>query len=167
MAWLKTMFDMLCEIGSCAEGMSLAFFVDQAVGRQLDIIGSWVGASRDLSGSWGDSLSDTDYRPYIKAKILCNMWDGTNESLPGMWQAIYPNLQMSFVDGQDMTMTVTVTGDISVSLSAMIQLGLIIPCPSGVHQTYVVNTSTIETAEISMDTGLYEFGEDGFPNQGE
>lgn len=167
MAWLKVLLDMLCEYGSVAERMALAFYVENAVGAQLDAIGAQVGASRYIAGLASDALDDGDYRSYIKAKILCNMWDGTNESLPALWNSVYPSLQMVFVDNQDMTMTVTVTGDISPALSQMIQTGMIIPCPSGVSQTYIVNTATIEPAEVMIGTGLYEFGNDEFPNQAE
>lgn len=165
MAWLKALLDMLCTYGTLTESMAAAFFVDNAYGAQLDAIGAQVGANRHIAGLSTDVLSDADYRSYIKAKILCNMWDGTNASLPELWNTVYPSLQMNFVDGMDMTMTVTVTGDISTALSQMIQTGMIIPCPSGVGQTFIVNTTTIEPAEVEIGTGLYEFGNDEFFNQ--
>lgn len=171
MAWLRFLLDMLCEYGSVVEGMNAAFYVEQAAGRQLDVIGAYVGADRMLPFASEHSddgmLPDAEYRALIKARILQNMWDGTNESLPRLWQAVYPSLQMSYADNLDMTMTVTVTGDISNSMSELIQAGMIVPCPSGVHQTFVINTSTIPAAEIDLGTGVYEFGNDAFPNQAE
>lgn len=170
MAWLKVLLDMLCEYANVAQGMNLAFYVESAVGDQLDAVGKLVGASRALpytsTFATDGLLGDTDYRSYIRAKILQNMWDGTNESLPGLWQSVYPSLQMSYVDNMDMSMSITVTGDISDAMTEMIQAGLIVPKPAGVSQTIVVNTTTIPAAEVSLGTGLYEYGNDEFPNQG-
>ena len=170
MAWLKVLLDMLCEYGTAVEQQNALFYIDNASGKQLDVVGSLVGASRALpftSTTFSDGLlSDNDYKQFIRAKILQNMWDGTNESLPGLWSAVYPSLQMSYVDNQDMTMTITVEGDISTAMAELIQAGLIIPCPSGVLQIYSIQTTTIEPADVSIGTGLYEFGNDEFPNQG-
>lgn len=171
MAWLKVLLDMLCEYGTTVEGMNALFYIDNASGKQLDIVGEMVGASRALpftsEYATDGMLSDADYRAFIRAKILQNMWDGTNETLPGLWSAVYPSLQMSYVDNQDMTMTITVEGDISNSISELIQAGMIIPCPSGVLQIYSIQTTTIEPADVGLGTGLYEYGNDEFPNQGE
>lgn len=171
MAWLKALLDMLCEYGTAVEQMNALFSLDQAVGQQLDFVGEMVGASRALPFTSvlfeSGMMNDRDYRAFIRAKILQNMWDGTNETLPGLWSAVYTDLQLSYVDNQDMTMTITVTGDISETLSELIQAGMIVPCPSGVQQIYNINTTTIEPAEIGVGTGLYEFGNDDFPNQAE
>lgn len=170
MAWLRALLDTLCDFGTVIENMNRAFYVEEAVGKQLDIVGAYAGASRALpyTSAYSDDgrLNDADFRALIKAKILQNMWDGLNESLPGLWQAVYPSLQMSYTDNMDMSMTITVTGDISNSLSELIQAGMIVPCPAGVHQTFIINTGAIPVAEIAMGTGLYEFGNDDLPNQG-
>ena len=171
MAWLRFLLDMLCEYGSVVETMNLAFYIESAAGKQLDTIGAYVGASRALpfTSEYSDDgiLPDEEYRALIKAKILRNMWDGSNETLPGLWQAVYPSLQMFYEDNLDMTMTIMVTGDLSNSMTELIQAGMIVPCPSGVHQTFIINTATIPAAEVNMGAGVYEFGNDDFPNQAE
>ena len=171
MAWLRALVEMACQAGTLAEGMDEAFNVETAVGAQLDMIGAVVGISRELPYAsqyvTGGVMADTEYRNAINAKILRNQWDGTNGSLPLLWQSVYPSLQMSYTDNQDMSMTVTVTGAISNSLSEMIQAGMIVPVPAGVSVTYVIVNNLIEPVEVGVDTGLYEFGEDAFPNQGE
>lgn len=48
--------------------------IDTAIGDQLDVIGEWVGESRD-------GLGDTEYRRYIKARIRINKSNGTPEEL--------------------------------------------------------------------------------------
>lgn len=170
MAWLKEALDVFCEIGSVFETMNAAFYIESAVGEQLDVIGKTVGASRALpfTSQYGSGyLNDDDYRSYIKARILQNMWDGTNESLPLLWQAIYPQLEMSYVDGQDMTMVISIRGNVSNTMTELIQSGLIVPSPDGVKQEFIITTGTITAAEISVGTGLYEYGNDDFPNQAE
>lgn len=95
------------------------FDVDVAVGQQLDFIGRWVGASRDLTtpiagvyfsfntadvgfnqGVWRGpfdpisgivSLPDAQYRLLIKAKILNNQWDGSKEEAYRIWDTLFPN----------------------------------------------------------------------------
>lgn len=171
MAWLRALLDLACASGTLAEMMDAAFYIEQAVGAQLDVIGNIVGISRKLpytSTSMADGvMQDSEYRNAIKAKILRNQWDGTNGSLPLLWQAVYPSLQMSYTDNQDMTMTVTVRGSVSTSLNEMIQAGMIVPVPAGVGVTYIVYNSEIPAAELPMGTGLLEYGNDAFEKQAE
>ena len=171
MAWLKEVLDLFCEIGTVIETMNAAFYIESAVGEQLDVIGATVGASRALpftSLNVGSGyLGDEDYRSFIKAKIMQNMWDGTNQSLPGLWQAVYPQLEMSYVDGQDMTMTITIKGEVSNAMTELIQAGLIVPSPDGVKQEFIISTGEIPAAEVGVGTGIYEYGNDDFQNQAE
>jgi hypothetical protein len=92
-----------------------AYALDTAVGAQLDTLGAWIGASRDLTvpitgalfsfdtvglgfdeGVWNGggtsggtviSLDDDTYRLLVRARVLNNQWDGTIDYLP-------------FIDGQ-------------------------------------------------------------------
>ena len=157
-----------CAIGTVLEGMDLAFALETASGKQLDVVGATVGASRALpytSSYVADGmLPDGDYRDYIRAKILLNMWDGTNGSLPQLWQTVYPSLEMSYVDNQDMTMTVTIRGEVSNALSELIQAGMIVPRPMGVSQTIIVNSGSITPATVQMGTGLVEYGNADIPH---
>lgn len=93
------------------------FDLDGAVGAQLDVVGQWVGVSRQLpipltgvyfswgiSGlGWGQgtwkgpfdpvsglvSLPDDTYRTYIRAKIASNEWDGTIPGAYSAWDAAF------------------------------------------------------------------------------
>jgi len=170
MAWLKALLELVCDAGTCTEAMDEAFYIETASGAQLDVIGNIVGISRKLpftSQYVGDGImADPEYRNAIKAKILFNQWDGTNGGLPLLWQAIYPSLQMTFHDNQNMSMNIEVRGSVSNELSEMIQAGMIVPVPAGVSVTYTIYNSEIPAVEVGTDTGLYEFGNDAFPNQG-
>lgn len=90
-------------------GLPQAFDVDYAIGAQLDVVGEWVGVSRNIpipiaspwfawdsavhgwdrapwqvlgvsAGSTYQSLDDDTFRRLIKAKIAANSWDGTAAS---------------------------------------------------------------------------------------
>ena len=170
MAWVASLLELACAAGTLAEGMDAAFYIETASGAQLDMIGAIVGINRELpfaSAHVADGLmADVDYRNAILAKILRNQWDGTNSTLPLLWQTIYPSLQMEYTDNQNMTMTVTVRGAVSNTLSEMIQAGMIVPVPAGVGVTYIIYNSEIPPAELGVDTGLYEYGNDALQNQG-
>ncbi|MFM0044135.1 DUF2612 domain-containing protein [Paraburkholderia sediminicola] len=114
--------------------------IDDAVGSQLDAIGLWVGASRNLDlpltdvyfsfdtaglgfdqGTWLGpfdptsglvALPDAQYRILLYATIAANSWDGTVPGAYTAWNTIFAPLGYSILiqDNQDMTMTVALLG---------------------------------------------------------
>ena len=110
-AWVEALTEPLRVARERLAGLREEFDVDSAVGKQLDAIGDRVGVTRKLPikltgmyfaldgidgpgldfGIWKGpydpsdgmtELGDETFRAVIKAKILANHWDGTNESLP-------------------------------------------------------------------------------------
>lgn len=101
------------------------FDIDLAIGKQLDVIGQWVGISRVIQipltgaffsfntnglgwdeGYWNQSLGSTDtslsddaYRRVLKARIALNMWDGTINSAVQALQIALPNNHIFIQDG--------------------------------------------------------------------
>lgn len=116
--------------------MASLFDVDTAVGNQLDIIGEWVGISRNLTvpltnvyfsfdtpglgfdeGTWQGpfdpgtglvSLPDDPYRNLIKATIAENSWDGTTESAVSIWNSVFAS--------EGITIAIEDYGDMTISL---------------------------------------------------
>jgi len=114
--------------------------IDNAVGSQLDAVGLWVGASRNLSvpltdvyfsfdeaglgfdqGTWLGpfdpttglvSLPDAQYRILLYANISANNWDGTVPGAYTAWNTIFEPLGYSILiqDNQDMTMYIALIG---------------------------------------------------------
>jgi hypothetical protein len=114
------------------------FDIEVAVGDQLDIIGRWVGVSRNLSvpvtgvffswgivglgwgqGNWTSPfdtsagmivLADGDYRTLLLATIASNQWDGTIPGAYDIMQLLFEltGVQMIIQDNQDMSMSVIV-----------------------------------------------------------
>ncbi len=99
------------------QGMPAAFDLDEAAGAQLDVVGQWVGRSRELpepltgvyfawgtegvgwgQGTWKRpfdpdtglvSLPDDSYRTLLKATIAANQWDGTIPSGYAVWATLF------------------------------------------------------------------------------
>lgn len=97
------------DMQSAIYGLIPAFDIDLAVGQQLDILGQWIGRSRNVpvpipdlwfainnekkgfdrglwrqpydTGSEINKLPDEEYRRLLKTRILLNRWDGTIEPL--------------------------------------------------------------------------------------
>jgi hypothetical protein len=145
------------------------FDLDKAIGAQLDIIGQWIGSTRRIFapiedyfftldsetlgfnyGYWKNrydsefgfvDLDDDNFRTVLRAKIGANNWNGTSQTLPDILQSIYPkkDILISFIDNQDMTMTVTVKGkSISTITKEIIRQGYLAIKPAGITVNYEI-----------------------------
>lgn len=162
-AWLQTITQALGEVADATLGLVPAFSIDTAVGSQLDVIGLWVGLSRQQSlpitgafFTWNDSalgwnfaswkgpyeavegittLDDETYRAALRAKIASNYWDGSNDSLNEIGGTAISSLdvQAFVIDNMDMTITVYILGAPSAVLIELIKRGIVPPKPMGVR----------------------------------
>lgn len=144
---------MVATVAQCAvdqitqlQSMPVAFDLDQAVGKQLDAVGIWIGLSRNIAvpisnvyfswdtadvgwdqGVWkqpGDSdagitlMDDGTYRLMLRAKIGANKWDGSMGGSVAILQGVFvgSGVAAKIIDNQDMTMTIVMSGG---SLSAL------------------------------------------------
>jgi len=152
--WLSKKLEKVDDSIYVLKSMNDAFDVDKAIGKQQDILGSVVGASRNLpfnpASSSTSVLEDEDFRTATKAKISRNNWDGTIPGMYDVWNASFPNANLQIVDNQDMTMQATINGPISNVAREMITAGLIIPKPTGVKLTIIESTEISEGAFIGM-----------------
>lgn len=150
------------QIQNLYAAMIPAFDVDLAVGNQLDIIGLWVGISRNVSipisgvyfswdgapstgwdyGTWRPSsspvnitsLPDDAFRNLIRAKIAANNWDGTTDGAYAIWDSIFTQFTILIQDNQDMSYNLGVVGGIIDSLTLALITGGYIPLrPEGVR----------------------------------
>ena len=107
-AWVKVLLTPFIDAINLNKNIKLAFFINSAVGIQLDIIGKWLGLSRqvDFQPTDGSSsiLNDKYYRIALKAKIVKNLWKGTIEDFYNMWQILFngEDLQVYLADNQTM-----------------------------------------------------------------
>lgn len=152
MALVAARLQPFIDLAECLESFDAAFDLENAVGKQLDVIGEYVGIKRLLNFQPQFSsalLPDPYYRMLIKAKISLNNWDGTVTGIKKLWGDIFPNYTVTVVDNQDMTLNVQITGLRSLFESELIKHGYITPKPMGVLVDYYVLFS------ILLDTTLY------------
>ena len=148
-AHLSAMLEKVDAAHGAAKDMPAAFYVLQASGEQLDVIGINVGVDRrfplvSIPGLPG-KLSDSVYRKVILAKIVQNQWDGTEETFREIWDNTVgaDGLDAYYQDNQDMTMDVMISGTMEPIMTELILAGYIFPKPLGVK----VNVSVASTVE--------------------
>ena len=109
MAWVQILIKPLCDILDFLNSIPYYYSLPNAIGGQLDVLGQWIGISRNVSTpltnvyfsldipglgldqgvfynpdrdsltAW-TQLSDDVYRTVLYAKIAYNQWDGSAET---------------------------------------------------------------------------------------
>lgn len=122
--------------------MTSLFDIDNAIGAQLDIVGQWIGPSRDVSvplinvyfaldkvdlgfdqGTWYSAfnplsgvvhLADGAYRTLLRAEIANNQWDGTIPGAYAIWNTAFAGTGIGILiqDFGNMHMLMGLTGPI-------------------------------------------------------
>ena len=142
------------------------FNLEYASGDQLDKLGSLVNLTRELPISNPDipSILDDDmFRKVIKAKILSNHWDGTNEGLRNILTQMFPGVAFEILDNQDMSMSVLIIDpEANPTDIALMLNGFILPKPVGVNISYQVQTSAL--FGFDLDTSFVKGWDKGIWN---
>lgn len=129
------------DVTNCMVKLDTALDLDNAVGAQLDLLGSIQNANRTVgfqpSNGVSPVLDDATYRIYIKAKIANNRWTGTLDSLYVVWKSLFPDGTIVIEDNQNMTATIVLTGAFTSIIQDLITNGYIVPRPEGVLYNYV------------------------------
>lgn len=147
------------------QSLEEALNLDTAVGAQLDILGLWIGLSRNLEvpfsvyfsfdisglgfdqGNWIGpydpssgltQMDDATYRQMLKAKIGANRWDGSMPSFRTILAEVFAGtgITITAVDNQDMTMDVTFSAKPPAIIMALLSGGYLPLKPEGVLQTF-------------------------------
>jgi len=94
MAWLTVSMTATNDVTQALRQFTSAFDLDKAVGKQLDILGEYVGVGRvlDFQPADGSSpvLNDEIFRTLIRTRIVKNHWDGTIRQIHELWDALFP-----------------------------------------------------------------------------
>lgn len=168
MAMVKAVATCLLVAGNTSASLPEEFDLDSAVGAQLDVIGEWVGVTRNIQtpltgvyfafdteglgvdeGAWQgpfdpDSgitiLDDDTYRTLIRARIGANRWDGTLEQSKAILDLVFSGDTFVFIeDNQDMTITIGVAGKRPTALQLALLTGGYIPIkPQSVGVDYYI-----------------------------
>jgi hypothetical protein len=138
-AWVECLLTPFVDTQELAENLYTYFDIDTAFGKQLDMLGEIIGAKRLLPFQPtidNPLLDDNTYRFLLKAQILKNFWDGTNQDIYDKWDILFNDLAISLKDNQDMTITVIFIGELSQLKKEMIEYGMIVPKAQGVRMFY-------------------------------
>lgn len=140
-ALLQMLLQKFDDVSQCQVSLDMAFDIDNAVGPQLDALGTVVGAARTVgfqpSGGVSPTLDDANYRIYIKAKAAQDQWDGTIDGLQAIWATLFPTGHIIIGDNQNMTATIFLSGNFSSIQQDLITNGYIVPRPQAVLYNYI------------------------------
>lgn len=162
--YVRTFLDMISPTVDVLNEFNVLFQLDTAVGDQLDILGNLVGISRILPvyNEYIDPvLTDETYRKVILAKIYKNRWNGTIEGLYEIINSVLPEIRFDIVDNQDMS-NIVVLFDTTISDQdfALLQLGYILPKPSGVGVNYYIEQDLL--FGFDSDTDIIKGWDEGY-----
>jgi hypothetical protein len=140
MATVAALAQPAADLVAQLHGVTAAYDLDTAVGKQLDVVGAWVGATRHLTTpitgvyfSLDDAvlgldaaywlgpfdpttgltdLPDEPYRVLLRAAIAANHWDGSIPQAYAIWNTLFWNYGLGVIiqDNGDMTMYQMLTG---------------------------------------------------------
>ena len=145
-----------------AKDIPALFDVATAVGEQLDVLGEIVGVKRKAIPLYVPNVTDVPnddlYRIIILSKIIQNNWDGTNEGFYDIWEATAATLfPVIYNDNQDMSIDVTILGEVDDHIADLIAYGDIIPKPMGVKtNTSILVENKPGEERLYAGTAMYE-----------
>ena len=131
------------------------FDLDEATGKQEDVLGVIVGADRTLpfqpDRGMSPVLDNAAYRNLLKAKIAKNMWKGGVQDLKETWNTLF-GTGIVIQDNQDMTIDVVVIGIDDYATQEMIRNNMIVPKPQSVGVNYYFSAEAVFGYDMETDT---------------
>lgn len=133
-----------------------AFVIDTAVGKQLDILGKYIGLNRVVKVMIGSSntnvLSDEDYRILLKLKLVCNTSFSSTSQIRSALFALFPS-DIRVFDNRDMTYDYELSSAFN-NLVNVILAEELLPVPMGVGYTVTIVPNLLELYGYSDYSGL-------------
>ena len=140
---LRSFLEPGVNLDELLESFVLAFDMDNADGKQLDVIGSLIGASRLLPyvPSEGDrEMDDDEFRMVLKLTVAQNTWDGTLGSLGPIYRDVFgDDVSIRYADNQNMTVDINVYGDLSSREAEILDNSGLMLKPVGVGKTVILS----------------------------
>lgn len=113
------------------------FDIQTAVGKQLDILGEYVGVDRSyIVDNKVELLSDEDYRILVKLKAICNTSNLSEKDIDESLYGFFGN-NIRMDTNENMEMTYFVPKNKTPIIQAAIQKE-VLPRPMGVMCSYIV-----------------------------
>lgn len=146
MAMLAATCQLQADLVATYASIPALFDLDVAVGSQLDVVGQWVGISRNLStpltgvyfafdtlevgfnqGIWKGpfdpstglvALPDEFYRLVLRSRILNNQWEGNKPSAETLMNVVFAPYGYTFllIDPSNLTMEMALIGPTPTAL---------------------------------------------------
>ena len=135
------------------------FDINTAAGKQLDILGEYIGLDRNYIDDGSVTLlSDDDYRVLLKLKIVCNTSDFSHKNIDeSLYEVFGTDIRMDSIG--NMKMTYFIPAEAVTVIRAAIQKG-VLPKPMGVDMSYVIEYDQKFFAFCSYEntTAVYKTG---------
>ena len=155
MQMVKALLTASDEIFALAVSMDDEFDIDYATGAQEDILGEFVGAERTLpyqpEKGVSPELDNSAYRKLLLAKIAKNQWKGGIYDIKELWNALFGK-GIIIQDNQDMSIDVLAIGINDQITKEIVQQGLIVPKPQGVHVNYYFADHAVFGYDLETET---------------
>ena len=155
MATLKAILEQSDPIYEIGVFLDDSFDLDNAGGRQEDVLGVITGVERVLPFQPDKGLSpvldNVAYRTLLRSKIARNVWKGGAEDLKETWNTLFGQ-GIVIQDNQDMTIDVVTVGLDSQIVQDMIKNGLIVPKPQSVAVNYYFAADAVFGYDMETDT---------------
>lgn len=133
-----------------------AFGLHTAVGKQLDILGKYIGLSRTVKVMIGDTgtnvLTDKDYRLLLKLKLVGNTSFSSTSQIRSALYELFPS-DIRVFDNRDMTYDYQLSTAFN-NLVPVILAEELLPVPMGVGYTVEVVPNLLELYGYSDYGGL-------------
>lgn len=177
MALVQAIAGTAGDIANLIASLPALFDLDTAIGKQLDIVGQWIGQSRVVPGvltlgyfgfvenvvalTFGEEtdisiggrfyeegepftstavLADPEYRTILKAKIVRNQYDGTQEEIENALAYIF-NAPAHIRDNGTMVIDIVINAKISLVDQSLLTNFDLLPRPAGVAIGQIIYTS--------------------------
>lgn len=141
-AWVDTLLTPFVDIINLNDSIKRAFYLSNASGVQLDILGKILVLNRQVNFQPSDGssqiLNDDYYRVILKAKVVKNQWKGTISNFYQFWNVLFQDQPLSIylVDNQDMEPIVVIwNSQVTPMIQDLLTYGYIIPKPAGLGLT--------------------------------
>lgn len=147
MAFVTSLLEKIDPAHAVAKELPLAFYVYEAVGKQLDIVGRLIGVDRRLPPlnipGQPSLLDDDNFRKVILAKIVQNQWNGTYEEFLELRKSTLDGfLEARYYDNQDMTMDIFIDWDVDPFMLQLLIHWQLFPKPMGVGTNVKLEVGT-------------------------
>lgn len=159
LATLTSLLEKVDAVENVINKLPSDFVIEKAAGRQLDIIGETLGVTRAfpfIDGTEPSEMTDDVYRKVLMLKVASNNWDGTFGGFKRIWDSVFDGYTITsdYKDNQDMSVDVSVSGDVSDDLEKLLLLGTLFPRPMGVGYNITVSSQTERTASASVNSAM-------------